>query len=55
MKNSREMPKQKAKKHLFDALEKLSPEDREELKKKLDEIERTAAAKEADETQADPE
>lgn len=47
--------KQKAKKHLFDALEKLSPEDREELKKKLDEIERTAAAKEADETQADPE
>lgn len=32
--------KQKAKKHLFDALEKLSPEEREELKQKLEEIEK---------------
>ena len=32
--------KQKAKKHLFDALEKLSPEERAELKQKLEEIEK---------------
>ena len=32
--------KQKAKKHLFDALEKLSPEERAELKQKLEQIEK---------------
>ena len=47
--------KQKAKKHLFDALEKLSPDDRAELKRKLDEIEKAQAANEAGEAQADPE
>ena len=30
--------KEKAKEHLFTALEKLSPEDRQQLKNKLDEI-----------------
>ncbi|MFR1519232.1 MAG: aspartyl beta-hydroxylase [Clostridia bacterium] len=45
--------KQKAKKHLFDALEKLSPEDREELKNKLDEIEKAESKNK--ETQADSE
>ena len=36
--------KQKAKKHLFDALEKLSPEERAELKQKLEEIEKKQQA-----------
>lgn len=36
--------KQKAKKHLFDALEKLSPEERAELKQKLEEIEKKEQA-----------
>ena len=40
MKNSKRDAKQKAKKHLFDALEKLSHEEREELKQKLEEIEK---------------
>lgn len=41
--------KQKAKEHLFEALEKLSPEDREELKAKLDEIEKEKAEKDQEE------
>ena len=36
--------KQKAKKHLFNALEKLSPEERAELKQKLEEIEKKQQA-----------
>ena len=36
--------KQKAKKHLYDALEKLSPEERAELKQKLEEIEKKQQA-----------
>lgn len=36
--------KQKAKKHLFDALEKLSPEERAELKQKLEEIKKKQQA-----------
>lgn len=36
--------RQKAKKHLFDALEKLSPEERAELKQKLEEIEKKQQA-----------